>query len=135
MILSHNTPTMSLPLPLGIRQATSVVGVLEDGSLQFQDGSVSQADILLFCTGYNFNFPFLCPSELGLDVQDLFVTPLYKYLLPPGFPSIFFIGICKIICPFIHFDCQVSREEKLDGLNCLNSECDSFPLKHYHFYP
>ncbi|XP_016360697.1 flavin-containing monooxygenase FMO GS-OX-like 2 [Sinocyclocheilus anshuiensis] len=107
VILSPNTPTMSLPPPLGIRQASAVVGVLEDGSLQFQDGSVTQADILLFCTGYNFNFPFLCPSELGLDVQDLFVTPLYKYLLPPGFPSIFFFGICKIICPFIHFDCQV----------------------------
>ncbi|XP_056103774.1 uncharacterized protein LOC130082889 [Rhinichthys klamathensis goyatoka] len=107
VILSHSTPTMSLPLPVGIQQATSVVGVLENGSLQFQDGSVTRADILLFCTGYNFNFPFLCPSELGLDVQELFVTPLYKYLLPPGFPSMFFIGICKIICPFIHFDCQV----------------------------
>lgn len=107
VILSHNTPTVSLPPPLGIRQASAVVGVLEDGSLQFQDGSVTRADILLFCTGYNFNFPFLSPSELGLDIQDLLMAPLYKYLLPPSFPSIFFIGICKIICPFIHFDCQV----------------------------
>ncbi|XP_059400708.1 uncharacterized protein LOC132132347 [Carassius carassius] len=107
VILSHSTPPMSLPPRLGIRQASAVIGVSEDGSLQFQDGSVTQADILLFCTGYKLNFHFLCPSDLGLDVQDFFVTPLYKYLLPPGFPSIFFIGTCKLICPFIHFDCQV----------------------------
>uniref|UniRef100_A0A673L7Z6 Flavin-containing monooxygenase n=1 Tax=Sinocyclocheilus rhinocerous TaxID=307959 RepID=A0A673L7Z6_9TELE len=124
VILSHNTPTMSLPPPLGIQQASAVIGVLEDGSLQFQDGSVAKADILLFCTGYNFNFPFLCPSDLGLDVQDLFVTPLYKYLLPSGFPSIFFIGICKIICPFIHFDCQVSRDETQFALAVLEGSVE-----------
>lgn len=107
VILSHNKPSLAFPLHLGIQQATPVVGVSDDGSLHFQDGSVTKADVLLLCTGYNFNFPFLCPSELGLEIQDHIVTPLYKFLLPPAFPSIFFIGICKIISPFIHFHCQV----------------------------
>ncbi|XP_051541635.1 uncharacterized protein LOC127433629 isoform X1 [Myxocyprinus asiaticus] len=107
VILSHNKPSLPFSLPLGVKQATPVGGVLEDGSLQFKDGSVTLADVLLLCTGYNFNFPFLCPSELGLEIQDHIMFPLYKFLLPPAFPSIFFVGICKIICPFIHFNYQV----------------------------
>ncbi|XP_057177519.1 uncharacterized protein LOC130546336 isoform X2 [Triplophysa rosa] len=107
VILSHNKPSLAFPLHLGIQQATPVVKVSADGSLHFQDGSVTKADVLLLCTGYNFNFPFLCLSELGLEIRDHIVTPLYKFLLPPAFPSIFFIGICKIISPFVHFHCQV----------------------------
>lgn len=66
------------------------------------------ADVLMFCTGYSFSFPFLDAPQLGLEVQDHLVSPLYRFLLPPAFPSLFFIGICKIICPFPNFDCQVS---------------------------
>lgn len=74
----------------------------------FQDGSVATADVLLFCTGYNFRYPFLDAAQLGLEVQDHLVSPLYRFLMPPAFPSLFFIGICKIICPFPNFHCQVS---------------------------
>ncbi|XP_026876750.2 flavin-containing monooxygenase FMO GS-OX-like 4 [Electrophorus electricus] len=105
--LSHNKPALAFPLPPEIQQAPPVVKVLEDGSLLFQDGSVAHAEVLLFCTGYSFHFPFLCPKQLGLGIQHHLVAPLYKYLLPPAFPSLFFVGICKIICPFIHFHYQV----------------------------
>lgn len=107
VILSHNKPALRCSLPPEIQQAAPMVKVLEDGSLLFQDGSVAQAQFLLLCTGYNFHFPFLCPKQLGLEVEHHLVAPLYKYLLPPAFPSLFFVGICKIICPFPHFDCQV----------------------------
>lgn len=81
-------------------------------SFLFQDGSVTSADVLLLCTGYNFRYPFLDGAQLGLDVQDHLVSPLYRFLIPPAFPSLFFIGVCKIICPFPHFHCQVSRDAK-----------------------
>lgn len=116
VILSHNKPSLAFPLHLDIQQATPVVKVSEDGSLHFKDGSVTQAEVLLLCTGYNFNFPFLCPSELGLEIQDHIVIPLYKFLLPPAFPSIFFVGICKIISPFVHFHCQVSRGQLTENI-------------------
>lgn len=70
---------------------------------------MAKADVLMFCTGYNFSFPFLDGSQLGLDIQSHLVSPLYQYMIPPGFPSLFIIGICKIICPFPNFDCQVSK--------------------------
>lgn len=69
---------------------------------------MTEADVLVFCTGYNFRFPFLDAAQLGVDIQDQMMSPLYRFLVPPAFPSLFFIGICKIICPFPNFNCQVS---------------------------
>lgn len=105
--LSHRRPPLTFPLPSGIQQSSPVVAVEEDGHLRFQDGSVGAADVLMFCTGYNFTYSFLDAAQLGLEIQDHLVSPLYRFLMPPAFPSLFFIGICKIICPFPHFNCQV----------------------------
>uniref|UniRef100_A0A3B5MUF3 Flavin-containing monooxygenase n=1 Tax=Xiphophorus couchianus TaxID=32473 RepID=A0A3B5MUF3_9TELE len=105
--LSHRNPPLTVPLPPGIQQASCVVAVQDDGTIRLQDGSVCQADVLIFCTGYNFSYPFLDPARLGLEIQNHVVSPLYRYMMPPAFPSLIFIGICKIICPFPNFDCQV----------------------------
>ncbi|XP_074528479.1 uncharacterized protein LOC141791735 [Halichoeres trimaculatus] len=121
--LSHGRPRLTFPLPPGIQQSTSVVAVNEDGTIRFQDGSVSPADVLMFCTGYNFSYPFLDAAQLGLEVQDHIVSPLYRFLMPPAFPSLFFIGICKIICPFPNFNCQVQfAMAVLDGSVSLPSQ-------------
>ncbi|XP_075996653.1 uncharacterized protein LOC142990684 [Genypterus blacodes] len=120
--LAHRQPPLAFPLPSGIQQVGPVVAIQEDGSLRFQDGSVGVADVLLLCTGYNFSFPFLDAAQLGLEVKDHMVTPLYCHLMPPAFPSLFIIGICKIICPFPHFDCQVQFSlAVLDGSVTLPS--------------
>uniref|UniRef100_A0A4W6C5X2 Flavin-containing monooxygenase n=1 Tax=Lates calcarifer TaxID=8187 RepID=A0A4W6C5X2_LATCA len=105
--LSHGRPRLTFPLPSGIQQSSPVVAIEDDGSIRFQDGSMARADVLMFCTGYNFSYPFLDGDQLGLEIQDHMVSPLYRFLVPPAFPSLFFIGICKIICPFPNFDCQV----------------------------
>ncbi|TDH05397.1 hypothetical protein EPR50_G00142510 [Perca flavescens] len=105
--LSHRLPRITFPLPEGIQQSSPVVAVEDDGRLRFQDGSVSSADVLLLCTGYNFRYPFLDGRQLGLEIQDHVMTPLYRFLTPPAFPSLFFIGICKMVCPFPNFNVQV----------------------------
>lgn len=121
--LSHGLPRLSVPLPSGIQQSSSVVAVEEDGRIRFQDGSASVADVLLFCTGYNFRYSFLDGAQLGLEIQDHLVAPLYRFLTPPAFPSLFFIGICKIICPFPNFHCQVQFAlGVLDGSVTLPSQ-------------
>uniref|UniRef100_UPI0037E8560F uncharacterized protein n=1 Tax=Semicossyphus pulcher TaxID=241346 RepID=UPI0037E8560F len=105
--LSHGRPRLTFPLPSGIQQSSPVVAVDKDGSIRFQDGSVGPADVLMFCTGYNFRYPFLDAAQLGLKIHNHVVSPLYRFLMPPAFPSLFFIGICRIICPFPNFNCQV----------------------------
>ncbi|XP_075888161.1 uncharacterized protein LOC142892028 isoform X2 [Nelusetta ayraudi] len=122
VILSHRKPCFTVPLPPEIKQSSPVTAVDEDGNIQFQDGSVATADVLMFCTGYNFSFPFLDGSQLGLDIQSHLVSPLYHFMIPPCFPSLFVIGICKIICPFPNFDCQVRfAMAVLDGSVALPS--------------
>eukprot|EP00064_Thunnus_orientalis_P021681 superscaffoldBa00006744_g21848 len=128
---------ISMELAKAGAQSSPVVAVEDDGSFRFQvnklhadarhcfvsvDGSVGGADVLLFCTGYNFRYPFLDAAQLGLEIQDHMVAPLYRFIMPPAFPSLFFIGICKIICPFPNFDCQVQFSlAVLDGLVTLPS--------------
>lgn len=122
--LSHGLPRLTFPLPSGIRQSSPIMAVEADGRIRFQDDSVTEAEVLLFCTGYNFRFPFLNAAELGLQIQDHLVTPLYRFMMPPAFPSLFFIGICKIICPFPNFHCQVQFAlSVLDGSVPLPSRC------------
>lgn len=123
VILSHGRPRLTFPLPAGVRQSASLVAVEDDGRLRFQDGSAASADVLMFCTGYNFTYPFLDAAQLGLEIQEHLVSPLYRFLMPPAFPSLFFIGICKIICPFPHFHCQVQFAlAVLDGSVALPSQ-------------
>ncbi|XP_053905517.1 uncharacterized protein LOC128849162 isoform X1 [Malaclemys terrapin pileata] len=105
VILSHRQPTLSA-LPGNVLQAAPAVGVAGD-TVQFGDGAEHRADVLILCTGYRYRFPFLSPARLGLRITDHTVTPLYRHLLPPHHPSLFFIGLCKQICPFPHFHCQL----------------------------
>lgn len=105
--LSHGRDRFTFPLPSGIRQSSPVVAIEENGLIRFQDSSVDAADVLMFCTGYNFKFPYLDAAQLGLEIQDYLVSPLYEFMMPPAFPSLFFIGMCKMICPFPNFHCQV----------------------------
>ncbi|XP_040908141.1 flavin-containing monooxygenase FMO GS-OX5 isoform X2 [Toxotes jaculatrix] len=123
--LSHGRPRLTFPLPSGIQQSSPVAAIEDDGSVRFQDGSVGGADVLMFCTGYNFRYPFLDADQLGLEIQDHIVSPLYLFLMPPAFPSLFFIGICKIICPFPNFNCQVQFAlAVLDGSVTLPSRAE-----------
>ncbi|KAG7239095.1 hypothetical protein INR49_030027 [Caranx melampygus] len=125
VILSHRRPYLTFPLPSEIRQSSPVEAVQDDGSIRFQDGFVTWADVLIFCTGYNFRYPFLDAEQLNLEIEDHMVSPLYRFLMPPAFPSLFLIGICKIICPFPHFNCQVQFAlSVLDGSVSLPSRAE-----------
>ncbi|TNN47450.1 Flavin-containing monooxygenase FMO GS-OX-like 3 [Liparis tanakae] len=105
--LSHGQPPLTCPLPAGVHQSSPVVSVDQDGSLRLQDGSTVAAEVLMFCTGYKYRFPFLDGPQLGVQLEDHHLAPLYRHLMPPAFPSLFFIGMCKLICPFPNFHCQV----------------------------
>ncbi|KAI1902796.1 hypothetical protein AGOR_G00019750 [Albula goreensis] len=124
VILSHGKPPLAFPLPPQVRQAPPVRQVLKDGGVEFGDGSVTHPQVLLLCTGYSFSYPFLSGASLGLQVEPHLVFPLYKQLLPPAWPSLFIIGICKIICPFPHFHTQVQFALAVLEGSVLLPSCD-----------
>jgi len=68
--------------------------VYEDGTVAFQDGLRVQADVIIHCTGYKYNFPFLRTNGT-VSIEDNRVGPLYKHVFPPQLsPRLSFVGIC-----------------------------------------
>jgi cation diffusion facilitator CzcD-associated flavoprotein CzcO len=52
----------------------------------FQDGSTVPIDVVLFCTGYFYSYPFL-DDDVIEETRSKHVRPIYKQLLHPRFPS------------------------------------------------
>lgn len=106
VLLSHNHPTpIPSELPPNVRQVRGVESALENGFV-FVDGSSAEADVILYCTGYLFSFPFLS-KECGITIEENVVKPLYKHIINTKYPSMAFIGIPFLVCPFPLFDFQV----------------------------
>ncbi|KAL2322084.1 hypothetical protein Fmac_026463 [Flemingia macrophylla] len=78
----------------------------EDGSVVFTDGSSIIADTILYCTGYNYSFPFLDTKGMVV-VDDNRVGPLYEHTFPPSLaPSLSLVGIPKRILGLPFFESQ-----------------------------
>ncbi|KAL2511459.1 Flavin-containing monooxygenase FMO GS-OX-like 3 [Abeliophyllum distichum] len=74
--------------------------VYENGEVAFQDGASVHADIILHCTGFNYDFPFLETNGM-VTVDDRRVGPLYKHVFPPELaPSLSFVGIPYAVVVF-----------------------------------
>ncbi|MEM1434498.1 MAG: FAD-dependent oxidoreductase [Pseudomonadota bacterium] len=80
------------------------------GSVTRIDGStvhcgpnaVDRVDVLIYCTGYRYHFPFL-PMQ---RVEDGWVHGLYQQLTMIHTPSLAFIGLCFRLIPFPFFQRQ-----------------------------
>ncbi|OAE29701.1 hypothetical protein AXG93_509s1540 [Marchantia polymorpha subsp. ruderalis] len=85
----------------------------EDGTVKFQDGKSTRADVILHCTGYLYSFPFL-DTEGVVTVKDGRIDPLYKHVFVPAFgPTLSFVGLPQKIVPFPLFQAQSKWISKL----------------------
>ncbi|KAK4884073.1 hypothetical protein RN001_000344 [Aquatica leii] len=71
----------------------------------FADGTVEEFDIVIYCTGYEYKFPFLDDS-CGITVNDNWVKPLYKHVINIERPTMYFIGIPFLVAAFQCCDIQ-----------------------------
>lgn len=71
----------------------------------FVDGSRSQFTTIIYCTGYEYKFPFLS-VDCGVSTCDDFVRPLYKHCLNINRPTMGFIGLANLVCPNQLFSLQ-----------------------------
>jgi cation diffusion facilitator CzcD-associated flavoprotein CzcO len=64
-----------------------------DGSrVVFADGTSTEADAVVYCTGFRMSFPFLpegCPAGPDGAVE------LYKRVVAPGLPGLYFVGLVR----------------------------------------
>jgi cation diffusion facilitator CzcD-associated flavoprotein CzcO len=94
---------------------------VEERRVLFRDGTSYEADVIIFCTGYRIEFPFLEPhkeegSEEGararasagaeelrqplLPVEEGRVRHLYRHLFYTGDPTLAVMGLPRSVIPF-----------------------------------
>lgn len=87
------------------------IGVADDGSILFQGGSLEETiDVIIFCTGYDYHFPFIhqdTSNLKGLSTDQRRVSPLYKELWHAQYPNLAFVGVQHSVVPFPYFELQM----------------------------
>lgn len=71
---------------------------LQGTQVAFDDGSTASVDAIIYATGYRTSFPFIAPELFA--VKDGQVA-LYRRMLPPHLPGLFFVGLVQPIGPTI----------------------------------
>ncbi|CAL6421713.1 unnamed protein product [Bathycoccus prasinos] len=128
----------------------NVKALLENGSVEFEDGSVVEnVDAIVYCIGYEYDFPFLDPKDANFSVDDNYVNPLYEHLfVPENRSSLSFVGLCWKVVPFPQFELQakwiaklLSGELKLPPTKEMKMHVENFendrksqniPKRHWH---
>ncbi|KAG2550656.1 hypothetical protein PVAP13_9KG337757 [Panicum virgatum] len=108
----------------------------EDGSVVFQDGSSIKADVIMHCTGYSYDFPFL-GDDSTITVDDNRINPLYKHVFPPEVaPQLSFIGlpwkwVARVLSGWIVLP---SKEEMMEDVKALYSKLEArgWPKRYTH---
>mmetsp|Transcript_7696 Transcript_7696/g.14120 ORF Transcript_7696/g.14120 Transcript_7696/m.14120 type:complete len:435 (+) Transcript_7696:39-1343(+) len=75
--------------------------------VEFAKGTPSlEADVVIFCTGYQFAFEFLDDGLIEICENGKRLRPLHRELMHAEFPSLFFMGVNQPIVPFPFFEIQ-----------------------------
>jgi len=103
-------PTMSMEFIPALREGRIEVrpGItaFEGKRVTFGDGSQTDADVILYATGYELDFPYLSRETLGCDARDL---GLYQRVAHPHQENLFFVGCCRVLCSMWPLAEQQSR--------------------------
>ena len=89
------------------------IAALEGHQVRFEDGSVETVDAIVYATGYRISFPFFKDPSLLPDADHRF--PLFKRMMQPGVPNLFFMGLAQPLPTLVNF---AEQQAKLVGA-CL----------------
>lgn len=67
---------------------------LDERQVIFEDGSAEEFDHIIYCTGYNIDFPFFDNAFFNAAQNEL---PLYQYVVDPHNPGLYFIGFIQAV--------------------------------------
>ena len=76
------------------------IAELKGKQVCFTDGSVVDADVIVYATGYKISFPFFDPSFLSAPDNEL---PLFHRAVKPGINNLFFIGLAQPLPTLVNF--------------------------------
>lgn len=107
VIVSYKYKPHGLNWPNGIEERPLLVKI-DEHTGYFKDGSTAEVDVVMFCTGYKLEFPFLS-EDLRLKTKMLFFPEnLYKGILwmNGGNDKLMYIGMQYNVFHFITYECQ-----------------------------
>jgi hypothetical protein len=106
----EDRPTMSLDfipaLQAGRIDVRPAIRSFEDSTVHFEDGTRTDADVILYATGYQLHFPYLETETLGCEAPEL---ALYQRISHPAHDDLFFVGCCRVMCSMWPLAEQQSR--------------------------
>lgn len=106
----EDRPTMSLDfipaLQAGRIDVRPGIQRFDRNTVHFTDGTQTEADAILYATGYQLNFPFLDDDTLECEAPDL---ELYQRISHPVHDQLFFVGCCRVMCSMWPLAEQQSR--------------------------
>jgi cation diffusion facilitator CzcD-associated flavoprotein CzcO len=83
------------------------IKALEGRQVRFADDSVEAVDVIVFATGYKISFPFLDDPALVPDADHR--LPLFKRMMKPGVPDLFYMGLAQALPTLVNFAEQQSK--------------------------
>jgi cation diffusion facilitator CzcD-associated flavoprotein CzcO len=83
------------------------IKALEGKNVRFADDSVEQVDAIVFATGYDMKFPFFSDPDLMPDAEHRF--PLFKRMMKPGVPNLFFMALAQPLPTLVNFAEQQAK--------------------------
>ncbi|CAH0728412.1 unnamed protein product, partial [Brenthis ino] len=100
----HSKINFKTPFPNNYIKKPDVKEFTEHG-VRFVDGSYEDIDDVIYCTGYEFDYPFLDES-CELNIAPHSVTPLHKYMVNIHHPSMMLMGLTVRACLVVALDAQ-----------------------------
>ncbi|HMT44885.1 MAG TPA: NAD(P)-binding domain-containing protein [Chakrabartia sp.] len=107
---SHGTVSGEFLLRAGSGDIAMKPGVerLDGDGVIFSDGSREQVDVIVWATGYDIKFPFFDDPDLVAD-SDNRPPPLFKRIMKPGVPDLFYMGLAQPLPTLVNFAEQQSK--------------------------
>ncbi|CAH1959050.1 unnamed protein product [Acanthoscelides obtectus] len=106
VILSNHSATVAKQTYReNVIKKPDVCRIVDHETVEFADGTTCKCDVILYCTGYQYSFPFLDDS-CGVKIENAAVQPLYKHMVHIQRPTMCFIGLPYLVAAFLMFDIQ-----------------------------
>ncbi|CAD5205712.1 unnamed protein product [Bursaphelenchus okinawaensis] len=103
-------------LPPNVQCHSRLGDVSDDGkTFLLESGEeLKNVDSVIFCTGYTYDVPFFDSTDknskklVEVKGNGSYIAPLYQHCVHPSYPnSLYFIGLCWSLIPFVLFDHQI----------------------------
>ncbi|CAA2138860.1 MULTISPECIES: NAD(P)-binding domain-containing protein [Methylobacterium] len=102
---SYRTKPMGFDWPAGFEERP-LLEKLVGNTAYFKDGSDTEVDAIIFCTGYKHTYPFL-PDDLRLKSHNcLYPAGIYKGIFWQSNPNLIYLGMQDQYYTFNMFDAQ-----------------------------